>query len=82
MLASEVFTFRYQQIKGRLISWNEFQKQNHKKLCNKKNRMNTKIKSDERHLVEDGAFISNLGWISILSMTITGLAMTGIGAGL
>jgi hypothetical protein len=45
-------------------------------------RADTKIKSDERHLVEDGAFISNLGWISILSMTITGLAMTGIGAGL
>jgi hypothetical protein len=33
-------------------------------------------------LIADGAFISNLGWISILTMTISGLTMAGIGAGL
>jgi hypothetical protein len=39
-------------------------------------------KSDKKPLIEDGAIISNLGWISILSLTISGLAMVGVGTGL
>ena len=38
--------------------------------------------NDKKKLIEDGAIISNLGWISILSLTISGLTMAGIGAGL
>ena len=44
--------------------------------------MDSKSKRDAKSLIEDGALISNLGWISILSMTISGLSMIGIGAGL
>jgi hypothetical protein len=39
-------------------------------------------RSDKKPLIEDGAIISNLGWISILSLTISGLSMVGVGAGL
>jgi hypothetical protein len=39
-------------------------------------------RSDKKPLIEDGAIISNLGWISILSLTISGLSMIGVGAGL
>jgi hypothetical protein len=42
----------------------------------------SKPNSNKRPLIEDGAIISNLGWISILSLTISGLAMAGVGAGL
>jgi len=42
----------------------------------------SKPKSNKKPLIEDGAIISNLGWISILSLTISGLAMAGVGAGL
>jgi hypothetical protein len=45
-------------------------------------KIDSKIKSDEKLLVDDGALISNLGWISILSATITGLTMVSIGASL
>ena len=38
--------------------------------------------SGKMPLIEDGAIISNLGWISILSLTISGLSMAGVGAGL
>lgn len=44
--------------------------------------IDSKNKSDEKLLVEDGAFISNLGWISILSVTIAGITVGSIGAGL
>ena len=44
--------------------------------------MDSKPKRDKKLLIEDGAFFSNLGWISILSVTISGLTMAGIGAGL
>jgi len=45
-------------------------------------RIDSKFKSDEKLLVEDGAFISNLGWISILSVTIASVTMGSIGASL
>jgi hypothetical protein len=53
-----------------------------KELQAKLEKIDSKIKSDEKLLVEDGAFISNLGWISILSVTIASIAMGSIGAGL
>ena len=45
-------------------------------------RIDSEIKSDKKLLVKDGAFISNLGWISILSVTIASIAMGSIGASL
>ena len=45
-------------------------------------RIDSKFKSDEKLLVEDGVFISNLGWISILSVTIASITMGSIGASL
>ena len=45
-------------------------------------RMDSRIKSDKTLLVEDGSFISNLGWISILSMTIASITVGSIGASL
>jgi hypothetical protein len=45
-------------------------------------RIDSKFKSDEKLLVEDGALISNLGWISILSVTIASITMGSIGASL
>jgi hypothetical protein len=53
-----------------------------KELQAKLEKIDSKIKSDEKLLVEDGAFISNPGWISILSVTIASIAMGSIGAGL
>jgi len=44
--------------------------------------IDSKIKSDEKLLVEDGTIISNLGWISILSLTIASITMGSIGASL
>ena len=44
--------------------------------------MESKPMHNGKSLIEDGALISNLGWISILSMTISGLSMIGMGAGL
>jgi hypothetical protein len=44
--------------------------------------IDAKIKSDKKILVEDASIISNISWISILSVTIAGLTMAGIGAGL
>jgi hypothetical protein len=38
--------------------------------------MDSKIKNDKKLLVEDGKFISNLGWISILSVTIASIAVS------
>jgi hypothetical protein len=45
-------------------------------------RIDSKIKGDEKLLVEDGAFISNLGWISILSVTIASITMGSMAASL
>ena len=45
-------------------------------------RTDSKTKSDEKFVVEDGSLISNLGWITILSVTIAGITMGGIGASL
>lgn len=45
-------------------------------------RIDSKIKSDEKLLAEYGKFISNLGWISILSVTIASITMGSIGASL
>jgi hypothetical protein len=42
----------------------------------------SKPKRNKKPLIEDGAIISNLGWISILTLTISGLAMAGVGAGI
>lgn len=45
-------------------------------------RIDSKIKGDEKLWVEDGAFISNLGWISISSLTIASITMGSLGAGI
>jgi hypothetical protein len=58
------------------------QQEKSKELNAELERIDSKIKSDKKLLVEDGAFISNLGWISILSVTITSITMGSIGAGL
>lgn len=42
----------------------------------------SKIDDERKTVVDDGAFIGNLGWISILSVTIAGLTMGGFGLGL
>jgi hypothetical protein len=63
-------------------SFNVTQKEESKELRVELESMDSSAKSDKKPLIEDGAIISNLGWISILSLTISGLAMAGVGAGL
>jgi len=53
-----------------------------KELQAKLEKIDSEIKSDKKLLVKDGAFISNLGWISILSVTIASIMMGSIGASL
>lgn len=53
-----------------------------KELHDELDRIDSKIKSDEKLLVDDGAFISNLGWIGILSVTIVSVTTGSIGASL
>jgi|WetSurMetagenome_2_1015567.scaffolds.fasta_scaffold972777_1 hypothetical protein len=45
-------------------------------------RIDSRIKNDEKLSVDDGKIISNLGWISILSVTIAGITMGSLGFGL
>jgi hypothetical protein len=63
-------------------SINDVQHENLKKLHVELDSMGSMPKSDKKPLIEDGAIISNLGWISILSLTISGLAMAGVGVGI
>jgi len=63
-------------------SLNVVQQENLKEHRLELDSMGSKPKSDKKPLIEDGAIISNLGWICILSLTISGLAMAGVGSGL
>ena len=63
-------------------SFNDAQKDQSKERRVELESKNPSAKNDKMLMIGDGAFISNLGWISILSVTISGLSMVGVGAGL
>ena len=63
-------------------SFNDAQKDQSKKRRVELESKDPSAKNDKMLMIGDGAFISNLGWISILSVTISGLSMVGVGAGL
>ncbi|HTN92998.1 MAG TPA: hypothetical protein VMJ33_00295 [Gallionella sp.] len=58
---------------------NAIQQEKLKALRAELEKIDTNMKSDKKHFVEDGALISNIGWISISSLTIATLAMGGFG---
>ena len=63
-------------------SFNDAQKDGSKERRVELESKDPSAKNDKMLMIGDGAFISNLGWISILSVTISGLSMVGVGAGL
>ena len=58
---------------------NAIQQEKLRTLREELEKIDTNMKSDKKHFVEDGALISNIGWISISSLTIATLAMGGFG---
>jgi hypothetical protein len=60
----------------------QVQQKNLKELQAELERINSKIKNHKKLLIEDCKIISNLGWISALSVTIAGITMAGIGVSL
>jgi hypothetical protein len=58
------------------------QQESLQELLAKLERIDSRTRSDEKLSVDDGKIISNLGWISILSVTIAGLTMGSLGVGL
>ena len=63
-------------------SLNVVQHEKLKELHAELEKIDSHIKSDKKLVVDDGAIISNLGWISILSVTIASITMGSIGASL
>jgi hypothetical protein len=59
---------------------NVLQQERLKKLQAELETIDSKFKSDGKVMVEDGAFINNLGWICMSSLAIGSITMGSIGA--